>query len=297
VSDTVSIGVIAPHGNEAIPDACDEATRDLAVETQRAMDTMARRVAATGPDALVVATPHNVHIAGHMAVLTSSSLAGRLEDAANPVGLSCRVDRELALAAHEAMNAAGVPTVAVSFGGNVPSEAEAPLDWGALVPLWHIARHAPHLPMVVVAPARELDADAHVRAGAAIVRAAREGGKRIAFIASADQGHGHTAEGPYGFHPESAEFDARVAEIVGRGALHELVDIPVADVQAALADSWWQMLMLHGALQEDGGGFRSELLAYEAPTYFGMLTAMFEVTAAAPARPGEPDRPVRRSRP
>ena len=31
--------------------------------------------------------------------------------------------------------------------------------------------------------------------------------------------------------------------------------------------------MLHGAL---GDGFRAELLSYEAPTYFGMLTAAFE---------------------
>jgi hypothetical protein len=36
------------------------------------------------------------------------------------------------------------------------------------------------------------------------------------------------------------------------------------------------MLMLHGALQEDGAGFDAALLAYEAPTYFGMLTAVFE---------------------
>jgi aromatic ring-opening dioxygenase LigB subunit len=33
------------------------------------------------------------------------------------------------------------------------------------------------------------------------------------------------------------------------------------------------MLMLHGAL---GGDFRAELLSYEAPTYFGMLTASFQ---------------------
>ena len=50
----------------------------------------------------------------------------------------------------------------------------------------------------------------------------------------------------------------------------------VADVRAAMADSWWQMLVLYGALEEDGGTFRSDLLAYEAPTYYGMLTAVFE---------------------
>jgi aromatic ring-opening dioxygenase LigB subunit len=276
VSETVSIGVIAPHGDLAIDEACDDTTRDLARETQRAMAAMAGRVAASNPDVVVVATPHNIHVAGRMAVLTASEAAGRLDEATNPLELTCRLDRPLALSIETAMNEAGIPTVGISFGGNDPAEAVAPLDWGVLIPLWHIARHSPDLPVVVVAPAREFDAETHVRAGAAIVHAARDAGRRIAFVASADQGHGHNPDGPYGFHPESAPFDERVADIVRRGALDELVSIPLADVQAAVADSWWQMLMLHGALEEDGGKFRSEVLAYEAPTYYGMLTAVLE---------------------
>ena len=276
MSATVCIGVIAPHGDLAVPEACDEQTRMLAVQTQRAMDLMGRRVASAEPDVVVVATPHNVHIGGHMAVLTPSNVAGQLEEAASPVTLQSPVDRELALAMQASMSGAGVPTVTVSFGGNVPAEAVAPLDWGTLIPLWHITRHAGQVPVVVVAPARDLDAAAHVRAGSAIVATARGAGKRVAFVASADQGHGHDAEGPYGFHPESAVFDDQVTDVVRRGALSELTAFDPAAVRAAAADSWWQMLMLHGALQEDGGLFSSEVLAYEAPTYYGMLTAVFE---------------------
>ncbi|HEV8420497.1 MAG TPA: hypothetical protein VGR13_04000 [Actinomycetota bacterium] len=272
----VAIGVIAPHGDLAIAEACDEESRSLAVATQQAMEAMAGRVAAGRPDVAVVATPHNVHVGGHLAVLPPSEVAGRLEETADPVPLSCRVDRDLALGMVEAMNAAGVPTVGVSFGGNDPDEAVGPMDWGVHVPMWHIARALPELPVVVVAPAREFDPATHISAGAAIVRAARDLGRRVAFVASADQGHGHSEEGPYGFHPESAAFDAAMCDIVTRGALHELAAIPEAEVQAALADSWWQMLMLHGALQEDGADVASDLLAYEAPTYYGMLTAVFE---------------------
>jgi aromatic ring-opening dioxygenase LigB subunit len=272
---TVLIGVIAPHGNLAIAEACDDDTRSLAAETQRAMALMAERVAAAQPDALVIATPHNVHVSGHMAVLTSSEVTGRLDEAANPIEMTARVDRPLALAIHQAMNDAVVSTVAVSYGGNDPAEAVSPMDWGVLVPLWHIARVLPDVPVVVIAPAREFDAATHIKAGAAAAKAAREVGKRIAFIASADQGHGHQADGPYGLHPESAVFDELVCDIVKRGALHELADIS-DHARAAHVDSWWQMLMLHGALQEDGADFDAELLAYEAPTYFGMLTATFE---------------------
>jgi aromatic ring-opening dioxygenase LigB subunit len=272
---TVRIGVIAPHGDLAIEEACAEEERALAPATQRAMQEMARRVAAAAPDVALVATPHNVHVEGHMAVLVSSTVAGRFDEAANQLPLSLRVDRELALAVHRSMNEAGIPTVAISFGGNVAAESSSPIDWGTLVPMWHISREAPDLPVVVVAPARDLDPAAHVVAGATIVRAARALGRGIAFVASADQGHGHSADGPYGFHAESAAFDAKAADIVRRGALEELTANPVEEARAALVDSWWQMLMLHGALEEDGGRFEPELLAYEAPTYYGMLTATF----------------------
>lgn len=43
-------------------------------------------------------------------------------------------------------------------------------------------------------------------------------------------------------------------------------------VDAAKADSWWQLLMLHGALGED---WSPEFLSYEAATYFGMLCAAY----------------------
>jgi aromatic ring-opening dioxygenase LigB subunit len=278
---TVAIGVVAPHGDLAIADACDDATRSLALQTQAAMGEMGRCVSAANPDCVIVATPHNVHVAGHMAVLTASEVAGQLDESPSPISLSARVDRELALGIHDELNDADVPTVAVSFGGNDPAEAVAPLDWGVIVPLWHVGRFSADIPVVVVAPARDLDPTAHVRAGAAVVRAAAAGGRRIAFIASADQGHGHRADGPYGFHAESAPFDARIVDLVGRNALHELVDIDPGDVGAALADSWWQMLILHGALSgEDGDEFTARVLAYEAPTYYGMLTALFEPPAA-----------------
>jgi len=261
VAGPVRIGVIAPHGDLAIAEACDDETRELAVATQEAMDEMGRRVAAAGVDCIVVATPHNVHVTGHMAVITASAVAGSIEDAADPLPMTWHVDRDLALAALEAMTGAGVPTVGISFGGNQASESVAPLDWGGHIPLWHIERHAPDTPVVVASPARDLDANGHAGAGRAVVRAARSAGRRIAFVASADHGHGHRADGPYGFAAESAVFDARVVDVVRRGALQELMAFEETDVRAAVADSLWQMVMLHGALDEDGATFRSGFLA------------------------------------
>jgi aromatic ring-opening dioxygenase LigB subunit len=140
-----------------------------------------------------------------------------------------------------------------------------PLDWGALIPLWFMPA-----PAVVVTPCRDRSNEEQVRAGASLARAT--GGRRVAVIASADHGHGHAEDGPYGFAAESAPYDALIQELVAENRLGELVDVDPGWAAAAKADSFWQLLMLHGAI---GDSFDVELLSYEAPTYFGMLTASF----------------------
>src|SRR5207249_11700265 len=84
---------------------------------------------------------------------------------------------------------AEIPSGGVSFGGNDPSSAVAPMVWGVLIPLWFMGgRSDPPVPVVVVTPARDLPATAHVEAGRAIARAAEASGRRVAFIASAEPG-------------------------------------------------------------------------------------------------------------
>jgi aromatic ring-opening dioxygenase LigB subunit len=125
-------------------------------------------------------------------------------------------------------------------------------------------------PAVVVSPCRARSNEEHVRAGRALAEATGE--RRIALIASADHGHGHTADGPYGFAAESADYDERIQALVRGNRLGELEAWDAGFAVAAKADSFWQLLMLHGAI---GDAFAVELLSYEAPTYFGMLTASF----------------------
>ena len=86
-------------------------------------------------------------------------------------------------------------------------------------------------------------------------------------------GHGHQKQGPYGFRPESRVFDDRVVKIVKADRLADLADFDPGLVKAAAADSWWQMLMLSGAIE--GGGWRGEFLSYQHPTYYGMLCATY----------------------
>jgi aromatic ring-opening dioxygenase LigB subunit len=242
---------IAPHGTPAFEPG---PTRD-------ALEEVKRRFERAQPEAIVVVTPHNVHVDGHFAVVTAARAEGSLAQWERPeITLGREVDRALAAAILAELD----PAVGISYGGNDPAEAVMPLDWGALIPLAFL----PELPVVVVSPARDLGLDAHIRAGEAIARAPG----RIGLVASADHGHAHDPDGPYGFDPAAAEYDERVVQLVRENRLEGLLELEDLAGRGK-ADSLWQMVVLHGAL---GDGWRAELLSYEATTYFGMLVAVFE---------------------
>jgi aromatic ring-opening dioxygenase LigB subunit len=265
---TLVFGAIAPHGT--LP----EAPVPGADKTHEALAELGRRFDAAAPEATIVLSPHNVHVEGHFAVVLAGTLSGSLVDFDAPdVKLSCPVDVELATQAIVALHDAGIPAVGTSFGANDPGAATAPMDWGVLIPLWFMGgRSEPQVPTVVVSPARDRPIEEHVRAGRALARAAEESAKRVALIASADHGHAHDPKGPYGFDPAAAAYDEIVVRLVRENRLEGLLELDPDFVEAAKADSWWQLAMLHGAFRSGWGG---EFLSYEASTYFGMLCAAY----------------------
>jgi aromatic ring-opening dioxygenase LigB subunit len=266
---------IAPHGSSAIAGALAGEEDGLAGATQAAMAELERRFARARPEAVIVLTPHNVHVEGAMAVVTAGSTAGGLADWGVPdITLKAEVDRELAEQVKAGLRAAGIPVVGVSFGGNNPHEAVHPMDWAVLIPLWFMGgRTEPPVPVVIVSPARDLTPEAHVEAGRSIAESAAASGKRVALVASCDHGHGHQKLGPYGFRRESKVYDDRVVRIVKADRLSDLADFDPELVKAAAADSWWQMLMLSGAIER---GWTGEFLSYEHPSYYGMLCAAYQ---------------------
>jgi len=255
---TLVFAAIAPHGGLVFdqPDG----------ETRRGMDELVRRFAVASPEAVIIATPHGPLLDDRFGVV----LAARLSEHPSPFVEDSRLydgpgEPRLADSCLTALREDGIPAAGVTFGATAAGDSEMPIDWGAGIPLSFL-----RAPAVVVTPCRALSNQLHVRAGATLARAT--GARRVAFVASADHGHGHSEDGPYGFSPHSAHYDEAIVRLVRENNLRELVDWDPEIAVTALADSFWQLLMLHGAI---GDRWRPELLSYEAPTYFGMLTASY----------------------
>jgi aromatic ring-opening dioxygenase LigB subunit len=113
----------------------------------------------------------------------------------------------------------------------------------------------------------------HYEFGRAIGRVMQESERRIAFIASADQGHAHNANGPYGFDPAAVEYDAWMQEVIRSNHLGDLLSADPHLVENGKPDSLWPTLILAGVLNENP--MMARFLSYEVNVYFGILCAEF----------------------
>ena len=273
---------IIPHGSMTIP-LLGEKDANKALQTRRSMEELGRRLAAVQPETLVIITPHGHRIDDHFSLLNNRRVQGTLgpepESNGHSFTLTFEVDRELNAAIVEAAHALDVPVARLSYA--VPDETQfwQPLDWGALVPLWFLGMPLNPPPKVVIAGSdrNNMDWQLFPPFGLAIRKAAETLNRRIAFIASADMGHGHDEDGPYGFDPASAEYDEATIEAVESNSLGRLLTFDLNWVKRASTDSFGQLLNLDGAIE--GTNLRPEFLSYEVPTYFGMMCVAYQLPA------------------
>ena len=270
---SVVFACIAPHGGEAIPELAGDMFEAFA-ETRRGMEQLAEEMKQTRPDTIVLATPHNLRLEGTIGVVTAEFTEGKLEANGNTVRLRCKCDRQLARQIVEGAKRLGLPVVGVNYGASGGEASCMPMDWGTLIPLWFlIGKDQAGPSVVIVTPSREIPLESLVRFGSVIAEACEALGQKIAFVASADQGHAHDAKGPYGFHVASAKYDEEVKNAVLKNDLTPLMSLPPQFIEDAKPDSLWQLAMLQGVLKHTE--MVGRLLSYQVPTYFGLLCAVY----------------------
>ena len=270
---------IAPHGSMIIP-LLGEKGAEKALATRAAMKDLGRRVAAAQPETLVVITPHGHRVDGCFSLLNNRRVQGTLgpepESNGHSFTLTFEVDKELNAAIVEEARALDVPAVRLSYA--VPDDPAyvQPLDWGVTVPLWFLgAMFHPQPKVVIACPDRgNMPWQLFPTFGKSIRLAAESINRRVAFIASADLGHAHDAQGPYGYDIASKEFDTALIDAVKAQDLARLLEFDLDWLKRASTDSYGQILNLYGAIR--GTNFRSEVLSYEVPTYFGMMCVAYE---------------------
>ncbi|MGO8673286.1 MAG: hypothetical protein ACLQVD_18240 [Capsulimonadaceae bacterium] len=259
---SVVFACIAPHSGHLLVSP----QRDSPVpSTRAAMEVLREALRAAKPDAVAVLTPHGVYVPGLVTVASGRVGVGAVDD------LIVRADLDPALSEAWCIEAAGsgIPAVLAATGDKEPF----PLDWGTTIPLSLLDPEA-QLPLAVACPCRGLSRTQLIDLGAALAIAAGDLGRRVALIVSADQGHGHAADGPYGYTPASIEFDRAMTAAVQDDTLEDLVTWDEEWITSGLPDSYWQTLALIGVRRIVD--LRARFLSYEVDHYFGLLCAAYE---------------------
>ena len=264
---------IVPHGAEIVPELAGDMFEAFA-QTRRGMEQIAETLKKQRVETIIVATPHNLRLEETIGIVTSEFTEGILEENNGKVRLRCQCDCEFAKAILAKAKSSCLPIVGVNYGTSEGPASCMPMDWGTLIPLWFMAREKQEAPkVIIVTPSREIPMRSLTLFGQAIAEAAEASERRVAFVASADQGHAHRSDGPYGFNVASAEFDEAVKMAVQKNDLKPLLNLPPKFVEDAKPDSIWQIAILQGVLERVP--MKGFLLSYQAPTYYGMLCAEY----------------------
>ncbi len=260
---------IAPHAGDLIPETVED--QKIVATTRESMYKLGATLEALAPEVIVLINPHGFRVDGALSV----SVAERaVADWAPGVKLDFEMDAALAHAIAEEAAKANVPVVRYIYGASSGPECFIPLDWGAVVHLYFMGHRFILKPKLVhLSPMRTLPFATHYDFGRAVGRVIKESDLRIAVIASADQGHAHAANGPYGYDPAAARYDAWMQDIIRKGNLDALLDADPQLVEDGKPDSLWPSLILAGILKENP--LQAKLLSYEVNVYFGILCAEF----------------------
>jgi aromatic ring-opening dioxygenase LigB subunit len=260
---------IAPHAGDLIPETVPD--ENVVKLTRQSMNEMGEHLQALNPEVIIIANPHGFRVQNAMSISIAEHATA---DWSPDVKLNFEMDSQLANTIADRADEMNVPVVRYIYGASSGPGCFIPLDWGAVVPLYFMGhRFDPKPKLVHLSPMRLLPYATHYEFGRAIGRVIHESAQRIAFIASADQGHAHEAKGPYGFDPASARYDAWMQDVIRSGRLDDLLSVDPQMVEDGKPDSLWPTLILAGVLKENP--LAAKLLSYEVNVYFGILCAEF----------------------
>ena len=257
---------IAPHAGDLLDDP------DKVALTRKTMNEMGAKLEALNPEVVVIINPHGFRVSKAMNIAVTEKAFAEWSP---EIKMDFDVDTSFANSIADKAEAKSVPVVRYIYGASGGESCFVPLDWGAVIPLYFMGHTFEPKPRLVhISPMKSLSLQAHYDFGRAIGQVIKESDKRVAFIASADQGHAHNVDGPYGYDRASAQYDSWMQDVVHSGNLDELLSADSKLIEDGKPDSLWPTTILAGVLKNNP--MKARLLSYEVDVYFGIMCAEFQ---------------------
>lgn len=251
----ISAGFMVPHPPLIIPDV----GRGEEKKIQKTIDAYQRAAEMVGrlqPETIVLLSPHQTMYADYFHISPGQGARGDFgQFRARRVSMEVSYDTEFVRALCKAAEEAGLQ--AGTLG-----ERERNLDHGTMVPLYFVNQYWTGYRLVRVGLSG-LSLASHYRLGQCIRAAAQDLGRNVVVIASGDLSHKLKEDGPYGYHEEGPAYDARIMDVMGRGAFGELLEFSEDFCEKAAECGHRSFTIMAGAF--DRTGVEAERLSYEGP--------------------------------
>lgn len=243
--------------------------------TVDAMKQMAARIAASRPETVVFFTPHGNVFGDAISALAEPQLYGDFSNfGSRQEGQVFSNDLELLSTIGRFLNDANIPMMAIDKDMAAKYKFQYQLDHGILVPLHYLKEAGCHDIRVVALSVAYLPLSELYQVGNLITHAALKLGRRVAIVASGDMSHYLKDEGPYSYHPDGPCFDNLMKELLVRGDVDAILNIPEELRNNAGECGYRSVVMMMGSL--DGLSFKPQLFSYEGPFGVGYLVVGFE---------------------
>ena len=251
----ISAGFMAPHPPLIIPDVGRGEEKKIQ-NTIDAYQRIAEKIGRLQPETIVLLSPHQTLYADYFHISPGQGARGDFgQFRAGRVSMEISYDTEFVRALCEAAQEAGLQ--AGTLG-----ERERKLDHGTMVPLYFVNQYWTGYRLVRIGLSG-LPLTAHYRLGQCIQAAARSLGRNTVVIASGDLSHKLKEDGPYGYQEEGPAYDARIMDVMGRGAFGELLEFSEDFCEKAAECGHRSFTIMAGAF--DRIGVETERLSYEGP--------------------------------
>ncbi len=278
-------GAIAPHGLSEIETLAGDEFNNFK-KIAKAMEKLSKDIMELDIDTIIIMTPHGLRVEGYTSIYSCNYISGeynsnsnnyflnKKNDVFNKINyeyLNFECDTTFANNIYkEALNN-DIKVVSINYGVSKGPLSDIKMDWGVFVPMWFLRNLQNKIKLVVINPDRNATYLELEKLGEIIYSEIEKSDKKFGIVASADQGHAHQVDGPYGYDINSKIYDDYIIKIIKNNQLEQLKDVYQNYFKNSKADSIWQMIILYGAIKNTD--FKHKFYEYDIPTYFGMLVA------------------------
>ena len=268
---------ILPHG-AIILNPEKKGIPEQAINLYNEMKKVVKIIDDLQPEIIFLTTPHSIALSNDYGIYLNKCASGTSEwnGEYQEYSVSVKINQEIS---NQLLDYLIEKETAIQGISAYTMSTNIPIRWGEAVPLWFLRNLSSNPEYIILSQTmRRMEQSKDIipetiALGNNLSVFLESIKKRVVVIVSADLGHTHNPEGPFGFAKEAEIFDKMIQEWVVSldGKILTKKVLPL--LEKALCCGFIGFVILQGMI--DNKEFMPDLLIRETPTYYGMMIASF----------------------